>query len=99
MALIIEGMLDKELNAALKVRSGAWRQYHDDPARSRGVPVSSVGLLAALRALEAEARSVPDPGGPLTNYIDALRAWAATHPEIDSSELWAIMHPLIREQR
>jgi hypothetical protein len=31
---------------------------------------------------------VPDPGGPLSNYSDALAVWAAAnHPEIDWLEL------------
>lgn len=35
-------------------------------------------LLAAVRALHAEAQRVPDPAGPLGNYADALADWAAT---------------------
>ena len=56
-------------------------------------------LWAAIRALQAEADRVPDPGGPLTNYIDALRAWAAAHPEVDPSDTGAITSPLIRDHR
>jgi hypothetical protein len=53
-------------------------------------------LRASIRALQDEAGREPDPGGPLTNYLDALRAWAATHPEIDPSVMWTITGPLIR---
>jgi len=56
-------------------------------------------LWASIRALQDEADRVPDPGGPLTNYIDALRAWAATHPEIDPSAMRTITDPLIRDHR
>jgi hypothetical protein len=56
-------------------------------------------LWATIRALQAEADRVPDPGGPIPNYIDALHAWAATHPEVDPSEMGAITSPLIRDHR
>ena len=52
-----------------------------------------------VRALQAEADRVPDPGGPVKNYIDALHAWAATHPEVDPNEMGAITSPLIRDHR
>jgi hypothetical protein len=54
-------------------------------------------LWATIRALQDEAGRVPDPGGSLTKYIDALRAWAATHPEVDPSVMWTIIDPLIRD--
>jgi hypothetical protein len=42
----------------------------------------------AINKLRTEAERVRDPGGPLSNYSDALAAWAAAnHPEIDSSEM------------
>jgi hypothetical protein len=106
-------MVDEELSAALKVHYKAWYEYRYDPARQRGDAVPSgkerflaaVGsergpeLWASIRALQDEADRVPDPGGPLTNYIDALRAWAATHPEIDPSAMRTITDPLIRDHR
>ncbi|MHA7284598.1 hypothetical protein [Arthrobacter sp. TMS2-4] len=52
-----------------------------------------------LRALEAEARRVPDPGGPLSNYSDALEAWAATHPELPYRRLKPIIDRLMWEHR
>ena len=106
-------MVDEELSAALRAHYEAWYQYRYDPARQRGEAVLSgkerflaaVGsergpeLLAAISALQAEADRVPDPGGPLTNYIDALHAWAATHPEVDPRAMWTITDPLIRDHR
>lgn len=106
-------MLDEELTAALRAHREARYAYAPDPARQRGEPVPSgderflaaVGarrgqkLLAAIRALDAEARRVPDPGGPLGNYADALSAWAATHPEIDPDELRRITDQLLWEHR
>lgn len=87
-------MVDEELSAALRAYQEAWYQYHYDPARQRGEAVRSgkerflaaVGsergseLWAAIRALQAEADRVPDPGGPLTNYIEALSAWQPPIP-------------------
>jgi hypothetical protein len=106
-------MVDEELSAALRAYSEAWFQFRYDPARRRGDAVLSakerflaaVGsdrgpeYWAVIRALQAEADRVPDPGGPITNYIDALHAWAATHPEIDPNEMGAITSPLIRDHR
>jgi hypothetical protein len=105
--------VDEELSAALSSYYDAWYQYRYDPARLRREVAPSgdkrfleaVGsergpkLLAAIRELQAEADQVPDPGGPLTNYIDALQTWAATHPEVDPSVMWTITHPLIRDHR
>jgi hypothetical protein len=102
-------MVDEELSAALRVYREAWHDYTHDPARRRGEPVPSaderflagVGaergqeLLAAVRALHGEAQRVPDPGGPLGNYADALRDWAATHPEDDLSEMSQITRELL----
>jgi hypothetical protein len=106
-------VVDEELSAALRAYYGAWYQYRYDPTRQRGEAVLSekdrffaaVGsergpeLWDAIRALQTEADRVPDPGGPLTNYIDALHAWAATHPEVDPLEMRAITSPLIRDHR
>lgn len=106
-------MVDEELSAALRAYSEAWYQYHYDAMRRRGEAVlsarerflSAIGsdrgqeLWATIRALQAEADRVPDPGGSVKNYIDALHAWAATHPEIDPSEMGAITSPLIRDHR
>lgn len=53
-------------------------------------------LWAAIRALPAEAERVPDPGGPIKNYIDAISAWEKTHPEIDPRAMSTITDPLVR---
>lgn len=106
-------MVDEELSAALRAYSEACYQYRYDATRRRGEAVLSkkerflaiVGfdrgqeLWAAIRALQAEADRVPDPGGPIKNYIDALHAWAATHPEVDPREMGAITSPLARDHR
>ncbi|POH65851.1 hypothetical protein C3B61_09845 [Cryobacterium zongtaii] len=104
-------MIDEEFSAALRAYHEAWHQYRYDPARQRGEAVlkerflAAVGsergpeLWAAIRALQAEADRVPDLGGPLTNYIDAIYAWAATHPEVDPSGMRAIIDPLIFDHR
>lgn len=52
-----------------------------------------------LQKLEAEARRVPDPGGPLDNYSAALEAWAATHPELPYRRLKPIIDRLTWEHR
>lgn len=102
-------MVDDELSAALRAYREAWRDYTHDPARRRGAPVPSgderflgeIGaergqqLLAAVRALHVEAQRVPDPGGPLGNYADALADWAAAHPEVDPSEMRRITRELL----
>lgn len=77
-------MDDKHLNATLKAHSEALHQYFSDPASSRKEPVLSAQVQAALNKLRTEANRVPDPGGPIGNYGDALHVWAkANHPEID----------------
>lgn len=56
--------------------------------------------VSAGRTLQEEARSVPDPGGPLLGaYYDALKAWADTHPEVDRAELDRIIDRLLWEHR
>ncbi|UNK46916.1 hypothetical protein [Arthrobacter sulfonylureivorans] len=106
-------MVDDELSAALRAYREAWHDYTHDPARRRGESVPSgderflaeIGaergqqLLAAVRALRAEAQRVPDPGGPLGSYADALADWAATHPEVDRSEMRRITRELLWAQR
>jgi hypothetical protein len=52
-----------------------------------------------LRALEAEANHVRDPGGPITDYSAVLYAWAATHPEVPANELRRITDKLIFDAR
>jgi hypothetical protein len=52
-----------------------------------------------LQKLEAEARRVPDPGGPLSDYSAALVAWAATHPELPYRRLSPIIDRLLWEHR
>ena len=92
-------MVDEELSEALRAYSEACYQYHHDAMLRRGevaLPVkerflAAVGsdrgqeLWATIRALQAEADRVPDPGGPIPNYIDALHAWVV-HP--GSSLCW-----------
>lgn len=81
-------MDDKELNKVLKVHSEAWRQYISVPTIPPVEPKLSTDVRAAINKLRAEADHVPDPGGPLSNYSDALAAWAAaSHPEIDWLEM------------
>jgi hypothetical protein len=106
-------MVDEELSAAVRAHYEAWYQYRYDLARMRGeavpsgkerfsrrsVPSEVRSYGPAIRELQAEADRVPDPGGPLGNYIDALNAWASTHPEIDPSAMRFITDPLIRDHR
>lgn len=106
-------MVNEELSAALKAYGEAYRQWRYDPARMRGESVPSsyerflaaVGsergpdLWAAIRALKAEAERVPDPGGPIKNYIDAISAWEKTHPEVDPRAMGTITNPLVRDHR
>lgn len=81
-------MDDQELNAVLKRYSEAWSRYMSSPVTQRVKPVLPAQAQAAINNLQAEANRVPDPGGPLTNYSDALAAWAAAnHPDIDSMEM------------
>jgi hypothetical protein len=82
-------MEDKELNKVLRAYSEAWRRYVSVPTSPRVEPVLSAKARAAINKLRAEAnRDVPDPGGPINNYSDALDAWAAAnHPEIDSFQM------------
>ena len=59
-----------------------------------------VGMVdLQLQKLEAEARRVPDPGGPLSDYSAALVAWAATHPELPYRRLSPIIDRLVWEHR
>jgi hypothetical protein len=110
----LRGGVDEELSAALKAHREAWRQYREDPARKAGgqAPTGDERFLAEFgaergqhyiavsRALNKEARSVPDPGGPLLgDYNDALEAWADSHPEIDRAELNVIINRLLWEHR
>lgn len=106
-------MVDEEPSAALNACAEARHQYHYDAVRRRGEAVVSakerfpaaVGsdrgqkLWAAVRALQAEAEQVPDPGGPIKNYNDALIVWEATHPEVDPRAMDAITTPLIHDHR
>jgi len=64
-------------------------------------PVLAAQARAAINKLQAEASRVPDPGGPLSNYSDALAAWAAiNHPDIDAREMDRhILYKLIFDHR
>ncbi len=82
-------MRDHELNTVLKAYSETWRRYISPPAMQGPEPVLSKQARAAINRLEAEASRVPDPGGPISNYTNALAAWAASsHPEIDWPEMY-----------
>lgn len=64
-------------------------------------PVLPAQARSAINRLQAEASRVPDPGGPLSNYSDALTTWAAVnHPDIDALEMNRhILHKLIFDHR
>lgn len=82
-------MDDKELNNVLRTYSEKWRRYVSVPASPRVEPKLQPEAQAGINKLRTEAERVPDPGGPLSNYSDALAEWAAAnHPEID----WPEMH-------
>lgn len=94
-------MDDQELNAVLRAYSEAWSRYISPPALQGVKPLLPAQAQAAINKLQAEASRVPDPGGPLSNYSDALAAWAAAHhPEIDWLEMNRhILHKLIFDHR
>jgi len=97
----MEAMDDDELNTALRTYSEAWRQYISMPANLRVEPILPAKARAAINKLRAEAAHVPDPGGPIGNYSDALAAWAAAnHPKIDPHEMFMhIVDKLIFDHR
>lgn len=94
-------MDDQELNAVLRGYSEAWSRYIFPPAMQGAEPVLPAQARAAINKLQAEASGVPDPGGPLSNYNDALATWAAVnHPDIDALEMNRhILHKLIFDHR
>lgn len=94
-------MDDQELNAVLRGYSEAWSRYISPPAMQGVEPVLPPRARAAINRLQAEASRVPDPGGPLSNYSDALTTWAAVnHPDIDALEMNRhILHKLIFDHR
>lgn len=94
-------MDDQELNAVLRGYSQAWSRYVSPPAMQGVKPRLPAQAQAAINKLQAEAGRVPDPGGPLSNYSDALAAWAAVnHPEIDWLEMNRhILHKLVFDHR
>lgn len=94
-------MDDQELNAVLRRYSEAWSRYISPPAMQGVEPVLPAQARAAINKLQAEASRVPDPGGPLSNYSDALAAWAAiNHPDIDAREMHRhILYKLIFDHR
>lgn len=100
-ALIIEAMDDQKLNAVLRASSEAWSRYISSPAVQGVKPALPAQARAAIHRLQTEASQVPDPGGPLSNYSDALAAWAAAnHPEIDRLEMNRhVLHKLIFDHR
>jgi hypothetical protein len=98
----MEAMDDDELITALRAYSEGWRQYISMPASLRVKPVlPPAQVRAAIDKLRAEADRVQDPGGPISNYIDELAAWAkANHPRIDSNEMFVhILDKLIFDHR
>ena len=94
-------MDDQDLNSVLRGYSEAWSRYIFPPAMQGVEPVLPAQARAAINKLQAEAGRVSDPGGPISNYSDALAAWAAAnHPEIDSLEMNRhILHKLIFDHR
>lgn len=78
-------MNDQELNAALRGYSEAWSQYVSPPAMQGMEPVLRAQARAAINKLQAEASRVPAPGGLISDYSDALAAWAATNHMIGTS--------------
>lgn len=94
-------MDDQELNAVLRGYSEAWSKYISPPAMQGVEPVLPAQARAAINKLQSEAGRVPDPGGPLSNYSDALATWAAVkHPDIDALEMNRhILHKLIFDHR
>ncbi|TLM87657.1 hypothetical protein [Pseudarthrobacter sp. NamE5] len=99
-------MIDEELSAALAAYRDAWEQCKKQPPHRPGEMPTPEDLFLAnfgtergqsflptIHALHAEAQRVPDPGGPLGNYSNALATWADTHPEVDRQ----VLHRLIRE--
>lgn len=82
-------MDDNELNAVLRAYSEACDRYTSLPAPKGAEPALPAQAQAAIRKLEAEASYVPLVGGPITNYDNALRAWAAVnHPDINAPEMY-----------
>jgi hypothetical protein len=108
----IERVIDAELTAALRAYAEAERDYERERFELRERPAASVAdrflamvdaerapeLLARVEALAREARSVPDQQ-PIWTYPHQLRAWAATHPEVERDALSPIMSKLIFENR
>lgn len=94
-------MDDQELNAVLRAYSEAWSRYISPPALQGVEPRLPAQAQAAINKLQTEASRVPDPGGPLSNYSDALAAWAgANHPKIDWLEMNRhVLHKLIFDHR
>lgn len=73
------------------------------PVVMRGVKprTARAGASSHKRALQAEARRVPDPGGPISNYIVVLDARAAANqPGVDPLEMYVnILERLITDHR
>lgn len=106
-------MIDEELSAAMRARREAAAAWHDERRNGVAVPVpmmdrfvAAVGadraavLWARIDELWREAQAVPDPPGPmLEGYAPLLRAWAASHPEVDPEELARIQNRLLFEHR
>lgn len=81
-------MDDQELNKVLRAYSETWSRYISVPTNPRLEPALPTEARSAINKLRAEANRVPDPGGPLSNYSDALAvSAAANHPEIDGLKL------------
>jgi hypothetical protein len=104
-------VIDQEPSDSLQIYYKAWHEHVYDPERRKpGAVVPSIDerflaaidsaraedLLRRVHALHAEAGRVPDPGGPLDNYIRALDEWAHSHPEVDPQSVHWITTRLIR---
>lgn len=81
------------MNAVLRGYSEAWSRYISPNAMQGVEPVLPARARAAINRLQAGASRVPDPGGPPSNYSDALATWAAVnHPDIDALEMNSISY-------
>ncbi len=89
-------MIDEELSAAVRLLHQVRRDEFYDRCKPDAPLVSAddrfmaqtdspraAELLSKAAALVDGAYRVPDPGGSIDNYSDALRRWMLSHREID----------------
>lgn len=99
------GLIDEELSAAMALygqADQAWRQAWR-PGTGPSVAVrfltacdspQRVELLVRVEGLIEEADRVPDPGGPIGVYLEAVHQWVTSHPEIDPVSFDWLVHRL-----